>query len=75
MGCCIFLLSRRPADNLKEAQQTIEECLKVQDNLQCLWKLLGDVHTMHYHLPVLPAEVSQPHLPRCTRMLCESCVC
>jgi len=48
----------RAADNLTEAKETLGECLRIQDNLQCLWKLLGDVNTLQHQLPYVSIKVN-----------------
>src|SRR5690606_9272205 len=46
-------LSSRAADDIRCAVDVIKRCIEIQDDLHCLWKLLGDAHTLHFFLPPL----------------------
>ena len=41
----------RTASNLEKAIEAFEGCTKLQGDLTCIWKLLGDSYTFFYFLP------------------------
>lgn len=49
----------RSGDSLKSAIVALKQCIAMQDNIHCLWKLLGDAFTLHYHLLFIGADTGE----------------